>query len=727
MPFDYATIVDGVVTDVDLAASSIPASTSTTLYWDITGLSPQPAVGWFFREPCNEFTESPLVIPPGEVAPPFTPGTTPPDPTDPSTPTVDEPGPVREALLSYHLTAFHATSADTVTIAGSDPEVEVTPRWRTTMNFAETCGVRLQAHVVTGGAVQLIAKGSTDGGSTWDYLNAQYEGPYLRPRTSGEAVGPFVNVDAPYDTGDVLVSVFARTAASETVTLGNLHLMHATRQDDGVCAVYEIRNFGCALPVAFYAVDYDGIEDDTALNADPVASVTVFGGTMDVTQRFFDNASLVQTFDTTRTVVGGSFLADLSDAGPWTGAPFADFTVLLRYEIEAGFDVTHDPGTYGDLHGLVLFQFETDDLADVGTTGPNWKYHVIVIRDATAYLVWDLYGTPSTISLGSAADWIGTPQELRVRMARSGASNFTVTISRNDACDDEVEIYTNTFTGVGTQPTVSYVYGIGYRGDGITGAPNTVWQYQFAFFVNTPTGCPLPDASLAVMRFEGYTVIGDFDAYVLGAEFDPARLYDFINVSAWTLDTTTTHQGNPTLFLSDVSLSYITGALDTTYPDTTVVTRFHLEGFTNDAATTNYRGGFVIASLICDEWQQVYLAVRNTDRLHLDWATASGFPRVFTTLDIGPASLVFDQDVEVIMRLKRTSDTTAVAQVYITAPCENPTMIHEETVPLFSTSEAVVQFERLYNAGGTQSPTTTSVRLLQEAVSDDATLFGLTP
>jgi hypothetical protein len=248
---DYATIENGRVTAVTFGASTLPESTTTVLYWDVTDLDPQPIVGWFFVEPCNELSATPPRVPPGEIAPPFQPGGDP-EPAPEDDYDVDpEPGPPRIAELAYHLTSFHASGPDAVTFSGDDPEAEVTPRWRTTMNFRNTCGLRLQAHVVTSGDVRLIAKGSLDGGDTWDYLNGEYEGPFLDlnepddpdppPGWSfGEAVGPFVNIDELFADGDVLVSVFAKSTTSESVTLGDVHAKHAIKFGGGECPVYVI-------------------------------------------------------------------------------------------------------------------------------------------------------------------------------------------------------------------------------------------------------------------------------------------------------------------------------------------------------------------------------------------------------------------------------------------------------------------------------------------------------
>ena len=105
----YGTIVDGVL--VAISTGGLPPSTDAILYFNLAGYSPLPTVGDYFSEICQEFTALPPAVPPGAIAPPFTPGGLPPviengggNPGD-----VEEPGPVPLAFLIPVLIAFNAT------------------------------------------------------------------------------------------------------------------------------------------------------------------------------------------------------------------------------------------------------------------------------------------------------------------------------------------------------------------------------------------------------------------------------------------------------------------------------------------------------------------------------------------------------------------------------------------------------------------------------------------
>lgn len=105
----YATIVNGIVTSIDSGA--LLPSTDTTIYFDLTGVSPLPEIGYYFSEVCQTFSATPPAVPPGDIAPPFVPGGEPPVITDPGgngPDGPDEPGPVPLAFTIPVLIPFHA-------------------------------------------------------------------------------------------------------------------------------------------------------------------------------------------------------------------------------------------------------------------------------------------------------------------------------------------------------------------------------------------------------------------------------------------------------------------------------------------------------------------------------------------------------------------------------------------------------------------------------------------
>ncbi len=239
-------------------------------------------------------------------------------------------------------------------------------------------------------------------------------------------------------------------------------------------------NSPCGLPVDyFYGVDYAEIENNTDLWANANAALTAFNGNIDADQRFQGNASLRYSLGFYQTFIDGTFIADLANATTWPGAPFEDFTLLLRYELEAGINVVSDPWFAGT-DGFIFCSFETDDLADAGDYGANWKYHVIYLRDGKVELMWDFYGAQTLYEIGSAASWIGAPKEVRFRFLRASSSSFKLEVTLSDPCETAPLLNSIEITDAGTDPVISYLYGASYIGYGIA-SPNLFWQYQYAF------------------------------------------------------------------------------------------------------------------------------------------------------------------------------------------------------------------------------------------------------
>lgn len=476
---DYVAIVNGRVTDVVLGASAIPPSSAGVLYWDVTGLSPQPQVDWYFAEPCNVFSALPPVIPPGDLAPPYPPGEEPPDRDDFEE---IEPGPVREALLGYHLTALHAHPADTAVVVGDDPEAEVTPLWRTTLALDNTCGLRLQAHVVVPDSVRLILKGSFDNGATWEYLNTEYEGPFLDVTNAGEAVGPFVNIDPAFATGDVLVSVFARASGSPSAILGNVHVMHALKLDDGVCPLYEIEVDGCAVPAAIFADDLSGYASWAAFYAAVEPSNPSFDAGV-WSNIGFESAENDPAFLDFGTTFAGN---------PTLAAPLADlgFLDLVFSRIAS----LADPG---EPEATFFCVFALPDDWSPSDTGPiadglsNFTLAAVNYDNAggfiaawggQVYWVWEEYvtsGLEAPVALGPVSDWRGGWKQLLVRGTKSGSTCRT-RIYLNDACDAPTVWADLTNTDSTSGGGLSGV-GVFQRRNGDAGSSGLVRVAQLAF------------------------------------------------------------------------------------------------------------------------------------------------------------------------------------------------------------------------------------------------------
>lgn len=445
MAVDYATIVDGEVTAVTLDAGSLPTSTSTTYYHPLLAGDPVPSVGDYFSDVCGTFSSLPRTIPAGDIAPPYPIGGVPPVPGSINYPLSDDPdSPLPLATLGYLLTAVHATAADTVTITGADPAVEVTERWRTTCNFAEVCGIRLQAHVATGGAVQLIAQGSLDGGATWAPLNAAAGGPVLSLVDAGEVVGQFVNLDAAFSAGDVVITVFAKSATADTAVIGNLHAMTSFRLTDGACPVYG--DATCALPAAaltFVANDYA----DTAAYAAFATGASGFDG--EYYSRLHYAAVADATIDPGVTYNNAHALLQ-PVAGAWaiegyyeSDPPHPDQTYLLRFRLD-DIAVALDPEAAAAWPPLaVLRQFQTYENRYIVGFNASGK---AVLRYSTNILSSNTY---TDIEIGDAADFIGDTKEFLMRMKKTSTTTVQISLYLHAPCAEPVEYYQGTVAWAG--------------------------------------------------------------------------------------------------------------------------------------------------------------------------------------------------------------------------------------------------------------------------------------
>lgn len=223
--YNYATIVAGIVTAITFHALSIPTSTLTTLYYDITAYSPTPNVGDYFDEVCQTFSTAPFTIPPGSVAPPFPPGGTPVPPGSGVTPI--PPGPPPPPVLIPVLIAFQADPDDDTLVTNMPTgRAEVGTVSRTAFDLTRCYGVRAQTHVDVKGPTNgvLAFEYSADRGASWLPLDTN-AGPWVLIETTGDARGQLVGID-PFARADVLLrAVTDQGDGASDPELGNFALM----------------------------------------------------------------------------------------------------------------------------------------------------------------------------------------------------------------------------------------------------------------------------------------------------------------------------------------------------------------------------------------------------------------------------------------------------------------------------------------------------------------------
>lgn len=243
----YAEIVDGRV--VAVLFGVLPESTDETLYVDVSGVAPTPEVDDYFSDVCQTFSPVPPVIPAGDAAPPFTPGSPPPDPGGPDYPNPElDP---EDDLPIFAPTApvwisFQADGSAPLAVVGTGAGLEeVDEKLRTIVNLTDVCAVRLQAHVVTGDALELVLcyRNELD---EFEELSPGKTGPKVDLSAAGTYAGLSTNVD-PIVSGDTLLTVCVR--GTGTASLGNVLARFSVTTGPGVCVELLEPVDGCSIEV----------------------------------------------------------------------------------------------------------------------------------------------------------------------------------------------------------------------------------------------------------------------------------------------------------------------------------------------------------------------------------------------------------------------------------------------------------------------------------------------
>jgi len=244
----FATITNNVVTAV--AFGTLPANTGSMLYVDLSPYAVLPLIDWYFSDVCQTFSATAPVIPAGDIAPPYSPGTPPPIPGSPEYPLPEVPesdNPTPLAILGQAFLSFHADGVDSVTATGDTDAtvlVEVSARYRTNVRLQDVCGLRLQAHVISAGDVDLVLAYYDDIEDEWIALSPAGSGPFVSCSVAGTYAGTFTNVDPLALLGDNIVSVCARGNASATV--GNIVALLLMKVTEGECPDFVESVDGCA-------------------------------------------------------------------------------------------------------------------------------------------------------------------------------------------------------------------------------------------------------------------------------------------------------------------------------------------------------------------------------------------------------------------------------------------------------------------------------------------------
>lgn len=433
----FATIENGVVTAI--AYGALPESDDDTLYLDLSRYEPPPLVGWYFSDVCQTFSETPPVIPAGDVAPPFTPGGLPPIPGTPEFPVPEVPEIDDQpalATLTQSFLSFHADGDAQLVASGASGGgdlVELDPRMRTVVRLRDICGIRLQAHVVSGGAVDLVLAYRNED-DEWEALSPLKTGPRVSCVAEGTYAGLFTNVDPIALDSSNVVTVCVRGEGSAVV--GNVLALLLIKANAGACPVFAEDPAGCEISGTIAEENIERFE---------FASYAAFWSAADNGERRFSYTDLPSS----EGAVGGLEAAPTLDESPTLRQTYR----VIDSPAPSNLVLAFSPVSGGGMHRRAAIVWEgripsafvaatdngnplgpTDYFSGIGILSiAGGAYNLLTIRNGTLYLE-DNAGTSTVVtSLAAIAD-----RDIRIVLAgtddRAVGPGFGAACTIADAC-----------------------------------------------------------------------------------------------------------------------------------------------------------------------------------------------------------------------------------------------------------------------------------------------------
>lgn len=236
--------------------------------------------------------------------------------------------------------------------------------------------------------------------------------------------------------------------------------------------------------------------------------------------------------------------------------------------------------------------------------------------------------------------------------------------------------------------------------------------------------CALP-AALAVEDFSAYADDAAWQAAQLALNgVTPSLYYAFADPSYTALDLAETFNGNPTVEISDPENVYLEARIAANTPgDLTFLMRFRVDGTITSSADGSFgSGGYKIAQFGVGGSAYLELVVINTDRLALrNYYT----PLTPVVVDLGPVSDLLDANRELIMRCRDLGTGFTKVSIYLHEPCADPVLYHEDDYENDAVNVDYDTVFRWYMSNSADDTVTGTIRILQEAIDTDATVFGL--
>lgn len=342
--------------------------------------------------------------------------------------------------------------------------------------------VRLEAHVVTAASQgQLVAKYSVDDGATWDFLD-DTSGPVLDLTSTGTVRGDDVAIAAAALT-DVIVALFESGGnGTDDPVVGSVFL-HC---HSGVQLVNPPAQ--CPIPGG---IQYEG---DLGSYTDLGDLYTTRGDDADLTGLFSiwygsHTADAQTDLDAGRPFNGAPALMGYYEAaGSYHGSGFLtalsgydDVTHFMVFEIESGMDNTETARQLG----LQILDWTTDNPGAAGYNSAG-----IFLRSGRVYFDWyrSASGWDTAVDLGAVANWTGAKLQLVMRIDRTSATDFQVSIYLDTPCTTpSTPLYQGTHTAA--QATNQWI-SIDHWNDTFSPMPTPgkhVWMWQVGYDTNPTT------------------------------------------------------------------------------------------------------------------------------------------------------------------------------------------------------------------------------------------------
>jgi len=230
----YAVVVGGIVQSVE--TGPLPPNSGSQYNHVIGDDDVVPDVGWYFNDVCGTFSEDPPTIAPGDIAPPYVPGTNPPVPGAPDyplpeLPPLDDSAAAQVSAVLPTVVTFQTDATTTFTVSVPDTETPLDTRFHHALDLGRVCGVRLQVRVLTAvPGARLRAEMSIGGESGWGPLGTldDEDGPYVTLGSVGYQRGDLFEVP---EGGDSVIRLVVENGGNANVTLGAVSMLLYMRTD----------------------------------------------------------------------------------------------------------------------------------------------------------------------------------------------------------------------------------------------------------------------------------------------------------------------------------------------------------------------------------------------------------------------------------------------------------------------------------------------------------------